>query len=1086
MAEIVVGLLGPVIELGKCIAAPIVRQFKYLCCFTSNVQSLNKEASKLQYDRFRLQMKVDEAIREARDIDPKVTTWLEEVNEIQQKKSELDTEINKIRGGGYLSVKSRYSASRGAVKIAEAMKQKREYRTAITDISHPPPPASTVPDILEKSMTEFESREKIEEDLMALLKDEEVKMLGICGMGGVGKTTMAHKIKNRAMKENVFGESVMVVVSQPVDEKKIQGEIAENLGLKLEETSLSGRAHRLLRRLRGGKRILIVLDDVWKPLKLEELGIPCESGPKGCTILLTSRNRDIVEANIFKMEILTKEEAWSLFNEKLGTCRVDDSSLAREIANKCKGLPLALVSVAGALKYEKNISAWRNARQQLKSCNPQDLSEVLQDVYIPLKLSYDFLSSPSAQSIFLLCSLFPEDCNIPLWTLTAFAVGLRMFEDIGDLEQARDRTETLVGTLKSRFLLLEGDWNTKERVKMHDIVRDVAIFIASKEKRLTKCGYDSTWISPFIGGERIKLSKGSTFPNLRLLEIDESVNEELQINGISFEGMKELTVLSISNSSFTSLPLTTQNLVTLILEGCDSLKTIFVVGELFNLEVLICDNCNAIGEFPSVTLKCLRLLEISNCKSLEKIVSAGVTSCGDKKITITFQKLESLRLENLENLRVFYQGIESIEFPVLTQLKIRGCPQLKGLVSSSQGFRMGDDGDHNSLQKVSFGKLRKLRLDGIIECDNVWSQIPDGIFSHLEKLKIHDCGNIKSIFSFSTAQNLDSLQVLRISGCEDMVKVIEDEDCSHDSSTRVFQHLQVLSLEGLSRLKTFCNTALGFPELVELYISDCIKMEQVFLWNEKQISSLHPRPITFPKLTSLFLFNLPMINILCKGVESIEFPLLTQMDIRKCPNLKSLFCGDINNEVVGKLKEQTEYFMLSIWYQIPIGNFTRLELLTIGGYNDVSSLFSSSLAAGLINLKSLLITRCENMVKVIEEEVEEYSHETTLFPHLEWLRLFYLPELKIFCEWKCALMLPALEGVFINSCSKMDRFSLGSLTTPKLKTIQIKGDGDAITITGDLNNVLMQHFIGLKEKETLRWGQSTRRTEEKEESTSDE
>ncbi|KAL8517961.1 hypothetical protein ACS0TY_009310 [Phlomoides rotata] len=1074
MAEIVVGLLGPVIELGKCIAAPIKRQFKYLCCFTSNVQSLNKEATKLEDEKHGLQMKIDEDMNDARAIDPNVTTWLKEVNEIQQEKSELDTEINKIRGGGCLSVKSRYLASRRAVKTAEAMKQKREDRTAITNISHSPPPASMVPDILEKPTTEFKSREKIEEDLMALLKDEEVNMLGICGMGGVGKTTLAQKIKNIAMKENVFGESVMVVVSQHVDEKKIQGEIAEKLKLELEETSLSGRAQRLLRRLRGGKRILIVLDDVWKPLKLEELGIPCESGTEGCTILLTSRNRsvftsmDVAEANILGMEILTEEEAWSMFNEKLGTCRVDDeiqfSSLAREIANECKCLPLALVSVAGALKQLKNIPAWRSALLQLKSSNPQDLPEVLQDVYTPLKLSYDYLRGENAQPIFLLCSLFPEDFEIPIRLLTAYALGLRMFEDIRDLEQARDRTKTLVGTLKSRFLLLEGLYGNKY-IKMHDIVRDVAIFIGSKEKRLIKFGYDSTWISPCIGGERIKLSKGSTFPNLRLLMIDESANEELQINCISFEEMKELNVLSISNSSLTSLPLTTQN-----------------------LEVLICDNCNVIEEFPLETLKCLRLLDISRCQALEKIGSAGVTSCVDKKITITFQKLESLRLEKLENLRVFYQGIESIEFPMLTQLDIRGCPQLKGLVSSSQGSPMGDDGDHNSLQKVSFGKLRKLRLDGIIECDNVWSQIPVGIFSHLERLTIEDCGNIKSLFSFSTAQNLDRLRVLKISGCKDMVKVIEDEECSHDSSTRIFRHLQDSSLDGLSRLKTFCNTTLGFPELVELGISDCIMMEQVFLWseeeNEKQIRSLHPRSITFPKLTSLILFQLPMIKYLCKGVESIEFPLLTQMAIHECPNLKSILSGDINNEVVGKLKEQTVYFTLSICYQIPTGNITRLDYLGISGYHDVSSLFSSSIAAGLINLKNLVIGECKNMVKVIEEEVEEYSHETTLFPHLEVLRLRWLFELKIFCEWKCALKLPALEEVRIVGCSKMDRFSLGSLTTPKLKTIQI--NGDAITITGDLNNVLMQHFIGLKEKETLRWGQSTRRTEEKEESTSDE
>ena len=77
---------------------------------------------------------------------------------------------------------------------------------------------------------------------------------------------------------------------------RIQGEIADKLDLKLDKETLSGRANLLRARLSKEKnqKILVILDDIWKKLDLDEIGIPCN----GCKVVVTSRNRDILSCEM--------------------------------------------------------------------------------------------------------------------------------------------------------------------------------------------------------------------------------------------------------------------------------------------------------------------------------------------------------------------------------------------------------------------------------------------------------------------------------------------------------------------------------------------------------------------------------------------------------------------------------------------------------------------------------------------------------------------------------------------------------------------------------------------------------------------
>ncbi|KAK6803076.1 hypothetical protein RDI58_000860 [Solanum bulbocastanum] len=84
---------------------------------------------------------------------------------------------------------------------------------------------------------------------------------------------------------------------------------------------------------------------------------------------------------------------------------------AKEVAKECKGLPLAIITVAGALK-RKTKPSWEDALIQLRDAEPKKIPGVHTKVYKFLRLSYDHLGENEAKYLFLFCSLFEEDRDI--------------------------------------------------------------------------------------------------------------------------------------------------------------------------------------------------------------------------------------------------------------------------------------------------------------------------------------------------------------------------------------------------------------------------------------------------------------------------------------------------------------------------------------------------------------------------------------------------------------------------------------------------------------------------------------------------
>ncbi|KAK6933594.1 NB-ARC [Dillenia turbinata] len=313
------------------------------------------------------------------------------------------------------------------------------------------------------------------EEILEALEKDDVKVLGLYGMGGVGKTTLIQEVAKRAEAMNLFDKILIAVVSQDPSIRTIQDQLASKLGLSLgdDKESDAVRAGQLHKKLEKTGKVLVILDDLWKHLDLRTVGIPSLDKHKGCKIVITTREKDVCDQmdcknNTFFVMVLSEEEGWHLFKKMAGDCvtSAEVEPVAIEVAKECGGLPLAIVVVARALK-EKNSTRWKDALRQLRASAPTNIKGMSKEVYSSLQLSYDYLD---------------EDYNISIEQQMRYGIGLRLFHQAGrggTMQEAREKADSFIDILKSACLLLDGDG--KGTIQVHDVVRDFCLSsIASK------------------------------------------------------------------------------------------------------------------------------------------------------------------------------------------------------------------------------------------------------------------------------------------------------------------------------------------------------------------------------------------------------------------------------------------------------------------------------------------------------------------------------------------------------------------------------------------------------------------------------
>ncbi|KAK9288053.1 hypothetical protein L1049_016499 [Liquidambar formosana] len=223
------------------------------------------------------------------------------------------------------------------------------------------------------------------------------------------------QIDNKLLNEtNKFDNLFWVTVSKVLDVIKLQDCIASKFAVSLSQCEdETTRVARLFVELTEKKRYVLILDDLWEAFELKNVGIPEPTSANGCKIVITTRSLDVcrnMECKGIKMELLSEDEAWNLFLDKVGHSVLLTPSLEatmKLVAEECACLPLAIIMIARSMKGVVDEYEWRNALEELRKATGglTNMEKVLEQ----LKYSYFCLRDEKFQHCLLYCALYPED-----------------------------------------------------------------------------------------------------------------------------------------------------------------------------------------------------------------------------------------------------------------------------------------------------------------------------------------------------------------------------------------------------------------------------------------------------------------------------------------------------------------------------------------------------------------------------------------------------------------------------------------------------------------------------------------------------
>ncbi|GLU03287.1 hypothetical protein SLE2022_204940 [Rubroshorea leprosula] len=1053
----------------------------------SNVKTLKEKAGKLVAEKQRVLQFTEAAERRGEEAALNVMNWLTSaekyIGEMEKLGDDEDKSKKKCFAGLCPNPRARYQISKKVEEYLEAVAPLLEEAARsefLVSYWLPPKEISTG---AAEGFEQFESRMPTLNRVMEALRSASVEKIGIHGLPGVGKTTLAKEVARQAGEEQLFDVIVMASVKKDPDLKKIQGEIADKLGLQLQGETEFGRAIQLKGYL-NKKKILVILDDIWARLDLGELGIPFENKKSEassteeqmlckkkteeeqmqCKILLTSRDLNVLSRMGTRENIevgtLQAEEAWTLLKRIVGD-EVENSELpptAKEIVGKCAGLPLAVEAVAKALKG-KDAHVWRDALVQLKRPCPESFTGISANVYSAIELSYNHLGGKELQQTFLLCCLLGHNSSIE--DLLMYGIGLDLFGNVKTTGEARDRVLTLVNNLKSSSLLLDGRHNGL--FDMHDIVHDVAILIALMSQHLLSIAEDNIpkewsdrealenfkWIS-LQNANVSELPDELECPQLTLFYLD-SKDPSMKIPENFFRGTQKLRVLDFTNMCFSSLPSSIcllKNLHTLHVNG-GVLEDMAIIGKLTSLEVLSLAQSDIV-EVPTEIgqLTQLKLLDLSDCTKLKMIqphVLASLSKLEELYLRNSFDQwdvgeggnqrnasLAELKyLHNLAALDVHVCDVQQIPkvdllFQRLTRYKI-----FIGDVWSrwDSSFKSSNLLKLELNTSINFGhsifvllkKTEELHLEVLKGFKNVVYELEDAGFQELKYLHVKNAPEVEHIVNLSVGSVFPLLEELFLQNLDNLVKI-----CTGRFRGTSFSQLSIITVKSCDQLKNLFpfSVARQLHKVREIRVMECSNMTEIVDEELQGVMEIAEGSETFElgQLRSLQLQYLPKFIRLCHGNEETNDP---------SSNSAPLF----DEKIVFPNLEELQLSCInikSIWgSQLSIAS-SCIQILTkliIEGCDHLEHLLSSSMAKSLVKLRRLEIKKCKEIREIIEPENAEDMEDMISFPMLEILKIEYLEKHTGFCTGNCSVEFPALKQIFIEHCPELKGFTVNHAST---------------------------------------------------------
>ena len=230
----------------------------------------------------------------------------------------------------------------------------------------------------------------------------DVRVVGIYGTGGIGKTTIAKKVYNE-IKCQFNGASFLEGIKEKFKtgcQLQLQKELLHGiLGKDVMFSDINEGINIIRSRLRP-KKILVVFDDVDHLQQLNSLAQRPNWFRQGSIIIITTRDQSLlveyeVNAIPYKVTELHDDEALQLFCRhafKQNVPKEDYVDFSKKMVLYAQGLPLAL-KVLGSYLHGMKKDEWESASAELEKNPPKGITDVL-------RISFDGLHH-SAQDVFL-------------------------------------------------------------------------------------------------------------------------------------------------------------------------------------------------------------------------------------------------------------------------------------------------------------------------------------------------------------------------------------------------------------------------------------------------------------------------------------------------------------------------------------------------------------------------------------------------------------------------------------------------------------------------------------------------------------
>ncbi|KAJ9554623.1 hypothetical protein OSB04_018668 [Centaurea solstitialis] len=650
------------------------------------------------------------------------------------------------------------------------------------------------------------------------MESDGVLMVGIWGLGGGGKTTLAS-----AYYDEIFSKFDGFCFLKDVREEsskhglpKLQKDIL-SMVLKQEREKLVGDVGRLIKSRFRQKKVLMVLDDVDHLDQLKELAGSNSWFGKGSQIIITTRDKHLLNAHkvnvVYDISLLNKDEAMNLFHKHVlghGRPIEDYEMLSKDVVSYARGLPLAL-KVLGSFLCDKDTTEWKSALARLKDIPETDIVE-------KLKISYDGLK-PMEKELFL--------------DIACFCRGKEKDEAMVILDACGFHSTIGVKVLIQKALITV---SKKGWFDMHDLIQEMGHYIVREENPENPELRSRVWQRKDV----VKIfAMDAMKENDRIEALQVSLPLWMTTSSLRVvSNMKKLRWISWHYYLETPLPREFQpmKLCCLVLEK-SSLHQLWKGHKyLPNLKVLNLSDSTKLIRIPDLYgLPCLERMILHGCWSLKEIHPS--IGCHERLAFVDMRFCRSLeifppiiRMKKLETL-------------LLTDcFKLRKFPKIQNSLDNLAKLDLGGSGVEVVPSSIGQYCTNLVYLD-LTRCHHL--ETIEGNFHHLKRLKglyLHGCLRPKNIPVEGLFDVKCSLQVLtsffnlhqgmaslKLFGFSSSLKRLNLNGChlvDGDMSSVHFaelSNLEILDLgsNGFSRLH---SSLLQLPRLKYLNLSDCKRL----------------------------------------------------------------------------------------------------------------------------------------------------------------------------------------------------------------------------------------------------------------------